>query len=154
MMLATEKECELEVSEFYLRLATESVRLFSNKKRSMCVLGEVVDCRADAVSTLPQYYTAENLRQHLDVIPTEGDITLKFTILESSASTIEGATAMLEEAMGTSVAFADAVSLILYDFIVEENKTDILAKLGLTPEAAKKYAKSLVRTKTNVIPIR
>ena len=120
----------------------------------MCVLGEVVDYRADAVSTLPRYYTTENLRQHLDVIPTEGDITLRFTILESSASTIEGATAMLEEAMGTSVAFADAVSLILYDFIVEENKTDILAKLGLTPEAAKKYAKSLVRTKTNVIPIR
>ena len=153
-MVARKKECEFEVSEFYLRLATESVRLFSNKSRDMCVLGQLVDDRASAGSTLPEYYSVENMKQHLEVIPTEGDIRLRFTILETSASSIEDAATILEDAMGTSVAFADALSLILYDFIVEENKTDVLTKLGLTPEAAKHYAKTLVRTKTNVVPIR
>jgi len=103
---------------------------------------------------LQYYYTAEDMREHLAIIPSQGNIELQFAILETSAASIEEAAEILKEALGTSVGFSDAVSLLLYDLVVEENKTEVLTKLGLTAEAAARYKKALKRTKTNVFPIR
>ncbi|MBW6532724.1 hypothetical protein KZ820_18430 [Sphingomonas sp. RRHST34] len=153
-MSAGERECKFKVSDYYFRLTTEGVRLFSNRTCVHQTFRQVVDERADCAKSLPDYYTAEDMREHLAIIPSEGNIELEFTILETSAASIESAAEILKEALGASVAFSDTVSLLLYDLVVEENKTEVLTKLGLTAEAAARYKKSLKRTKTNVFPIR
>lgn len=153
-MSAEERECRFKVSDYYFRLTTESVRLCSNKKCVHQTFKQVVDGRAECAKSLPDYYTADDMREHLSIIPSQGNIELEFTILETSAASIDEATEILKEALGTSVGFSDAVSLLLYDLVVEENKTEVLTKLGLTAEAAARYKKSLKRTKTNVFPIR
>lgn len=153
-MLAEERDCELDVSEFYFRLTTESIRLFSNKSLALCGLRQVIEDRASLAAELKDYYAADDMQEHLFVIPTDGDITLKFTILETSASSIDQAATILQEALGRSIEFADALSLIMYDFIVEEAKTEVLTKLGLSSEQAEKYRRILKRTPSNVIPFK
>lgn len=61
---------------------------------------------------------------------------------------------MLAESMDLSVAFADALSLLMYDFIVEENKTEVLTKLGLSMEEAERYRRILKKKPSNVIPFK
>lgn len=153
-MVAEQRSCEIDISEYYLRLTTESIRLFSNKIQALQSFGEVVDYRAGEASSLADHYSGEDMREHLAIIPTEGEIPIRFTILETSAASIDDAAAMLQEALGTSIAFADALSLLMYDFVVEENKTEVLTKLGLTAEAAERYRKIMKRTSSNVVPFR
>ena len=74
--------------------------------------------------------------------------------VESSASRIEEALPELEQAIGTSLQFQDALSLILYDMVVEANATEVLTKLGMTSEEAAEYRVVLKRTKTNVVPFK
>ena len=153
-MLAEERDCELDVSEFYLRLMTESIRLFSNNSLALCDIRQVIDGRATAATELPRYYSASDMQEHLSVIPTSGNVPLKFTILETSAAYIDEAAAMLEEEFGRSVEFADALSLLMYDLVVEVAKTEVLTKLGLLPEQAERYRRILKKTPSNVIPFR
>lgn len=153
-MSVAERDYKLDVSEFYLRLTTESIRLFSNKVRAICGLSDMIDGRVAAAPLLPQFYNKADMCEHLAIIPTNGDITLKFTILETSAVTIESAAEMLQKSMGQSVAFADALSLLMYDFIVDENKTEVLTKLGLSPEQAESYRKILKKAPSNVVPFK
>lgn len=153
-MAAEERDYKLDVSEFYLRLTTESIRLYSNKVRDISSLREVIDDRAALATLLPQYYTQAEMREHLSIIPTDGNISLKFTILETSAASLDAAAQMLAESMDLSVAFADALSLLMYDFIVEENKTEVLTKLGLSMEEAERYRRILKKKPSNVIPFK
>ena len=60
----------------------------------------------------------------------------------------------LGEALGQTVLLTDAVSLMLFDLIVERNATEVLTKLGLTASEADSYRVSLKKKDANVIPIR
>ena len=153
-MLSEERDCEIAVSEFYLRLTTESIRLFSNRYLELCDIRQVIDCRATIASELRFYYSASDMHEHLSVIPTDGDILLRFTILETSGAFIDEAAAMLQEELGRSVEFADALSLLMYDLVVEEARTEVLTKLGLSPEQAERYRRILKKAPSNVIPFR
>jgi len=153
-MLNQERECEIDVSEFYFRLTTESIRLFSNKNRVLSGFQKLVDDRADVAKELLKYYPASDLREHLAVIPTDGEIPLRFSILESSAASIDAAAVMLQQVLDRSIDFADALSLIMYDLIVDEAKTEVLTKLGLSPEQAERYRRILKKPPSNVVPFR
>ena len=60
----------------------------------------------------------------------------------------------LGEVIGQRVLLPDAVSLMLFDLIVERNATEVLTKLGLTATEAESYQVSLKKKDTNVIPLR
>lgn len=153
-MNVAERECEVVVSDYYLRLTTEGIRLFSNRGKRHCTFSEVVNARATCVKELTENYQVADMCEHLAIIPTSGDIPLKFTILETSAASLDEAADVLRDALGRPVAFADTVSLMLYDLIVEEAKTEVLTKLGLSSEYAAKYRKILKKTPSNVVPFR
>lgn len=153
-MVDEERNCDLDVSEFYFRLTTESIRLFSNKSKAHCSFRQVIDDRASMAADLLRYYTASDMQEHLAVIPTDGEIPLKITILETSAASIDEAAFTLQEAFGRSIAFGDAVSLMMYDLVVDEAKTEVLTKLGLSSEQAERYRKILKKIPSNIIPIR
>ncbi|MBB5712361.1 hypothetical protein [Sphingomonas xinjiangensis] len=144
----------MQVSKTYFRLITESVRLFSNKMCRFASFSEVIDDRAPSFKEIPDHYEASDLKEHLQIIPTDGEVPISITILETSAASLDGALPTLEKVIGDSVSLASAISLLLFDFIVEENKTEVLTKLGLTSEEAKAYRGAMTRKSSNVIPLR
>lgn len=153
-MQAGQRAFDLSISETFFRLVTESIRLFSNKKRKLLSIDDVVNDRSSVVANIKDTYKARSLKEHLRIIPTDGDVGLSLTILDSSSTAIHDAKPDLEEVIGTSLSFASAVSLVLFDFIVEENTTEVINKLGLSVEDAEAFRAAAKRTESNVVPIR
>lgn len=153
-IVTAEKAYQISVSNHYFRLTTESIRLFSNKTQTYCTLGTVFDQRAGRAAELVDSYDAEDMRNHLRIIPAKGDVEITFTILETNAESIEVATAALAEALGQAVLLPDALSLLMFDLVVERNATEVLTKLGMTASEAESYRVSLKKKNPNVIPIR
>lgn len=149
-----QRNFNFKVSETMFRLVTESIRLFSNKHLRFASINDVMNDRAPEAATLYSNYRPNSLTEHLRIIPTDGDIGLDLTILEASASAIDGSVPALEELIGSSVSFASAVSLVLFDFIVEEARTEVMTKLGLDAEDAAAFRAAAKRTDSNVIPFR
>lgn len=152
--MADERSFMLNISESFFRLMTESVRLFSNKQLRCSNISEVVNERATAADSIGSHYRPNSINEHLRIIPTGGDIGIELTILKTSAAVIDEAIPDLERLIGASLSFASAVSIILFDFIVEENRTEIINKLGLNLEDAEAFRKAANRTATNVISFR
>jgi hypothetical protein len=144
-MVDEARSIDLNISDHYFRLTTEGIRLFSNKESRYTTLDEVVDSRASHAGTIARAYEADDLKKHLKLIPADGSVAINLTISETSASTIEDAIPLLEEAIGSSVRFAEAVSLLLFDWIVERQSTEIVMKLGLTAEEEEIYRHSYRR---------
>lgn len=114
----------------------------------------VINERAERAADLANSYDAEDMRNHLRIISSEGKVEIEFTILETSASTIEVAAVALGKALGQTVLLPDAVSLMLFDLIVERNATEVLTKLGLSASEAESYRVSLKKKDANVILLR
>ena len=144
----------LKVSESLFRLVTESIRLFSNKTLRFANLDDVVNGRATEAGSLKSCYRPSAFTEHLRIIPTDGDIGVELNILETSASAIDENMADLEEMIGSSISFTSAISLVLFDFIVEENRTEVMSKLGLNAEDAAAFRAAARRSEGNVIPFR
>ena len=153
-MTAGKHAFDLKISDAFFRLVTESIRLMSNRKRLIVSINDVVDDRSNNASDITHVYKPDSLREHLRIIPADGDVVLTLEILGSSLKVIDGSIPVLEKAVGDSVSFAAAVSLVLFDFIVEENTTEIINKLGLDVADAEAFRAAAKRTETNVIPIR
>lgn len=132
-----------DVSEYYFRLTTECVRLHSNICRSYTTINDVVKDRAAGAASLAKNHPAEYIREHLRLIPTSGDIPIEIIIEETNATHIDCASKSISEVIGASVAFADALSVIMFDFMYEANRTEVLSKIGLTLEEARRYRKIL-----------
>jgi hypothetical protein len=153
-MTAEKRAFDLSISDAFFRLVTESIRLMSNKVKQTVSISDVVNDRSSNAPNITSVYKPESLREHLRIIPTDGDVGLSITILDSSSKAINGSIPDLEKAVGGSVSFASAVSLVLFDFIVEENTTEVINKLGLDVADAEAFRAAAKRTETNVIPIR
>lgn len=147
-MPAAEKSYHLDVSAYYFRLTSESVRLYSNLDYKHVTFSDVVNSRSETVDQIANRYTSDDMKEHLRIIPTDGDKVLEFTILKTSADNIDDAVITLAEALGSSVKFADALSLMLYDFVVEANSTEVLTKLGISADEARNYRKILKSNKS------
>jgi hypothetical protein len=150
--VTAKKALRLSVSEYFFKLSTESVRLYSNKILDFSSFEEVINSRAERANDLADSYDADDLREHLRIIPSDGDVVVSFAILETSATTLEKAASILAEVLGQNIALKDALSLVMFDLVIERNATELLTKLGLTAEEADAYRVHLKRKNTNVIP--
>ncbi len=139
------RSIDLKVSDYYFRLITEGIRLFSNKESRYVTLAEIVDNRASFAQTIAERYESNDLKRHLELIPAAGNVPIQLTISEESASAIEEAIPTLERAIGSTVSFSKAVSLLLFDWIVERQSTEIVMKLGLSAEEEEIYRNSYRR---------
>jgi len=153
-MSGAKKAYQFQVSEYFFRLTSESIRLFSNRVLRNSTLSEVVEARVGRAPHLPENYNNDDLQTHLRLIPTDGDIELSISILETSAETIDAALPPLRQALGESIRFVEVISMLLFDVIVECNATEVLTKLGLSSDEAKQYRICLKRKASNVVPFR
>ena len=153
VMATAVRAYRFEVSDYFFRLTTEAVRLFSNGIHKHSCLSDVVDHRACRVSCIVESYEVEDLKGHLRVIPAEGDIALTLEMPEKSAEIIEVGLPGLARALDSPVQFADVISLLLFDLIVERNATELITKLGISSAEARDYRPRLKRRKVGAVPV-
>jgi len=147
------KAYRLDASTYLFRLATESVRLFSNREGQFATISQVVESRAGVAKDIPANYEPNELKKHLGIIPTDGEIPIILEILPTAGDDVEQAIPAISRALSESISFANAISIMLFDYVVEENKTEVLTKLGLTVAEAREYSCLLRVRNDNVVPI-
>lgn len=133
----------MDVSEYYFRLTTECIRLHSNSSLKHSSFGDMINDRAQLANSVTARRKPQHIIKHLQMIPSKGEIPLEVEILESSSDKISTSSKAIEEAIGSSIEFADALSVIMFDFMVEANRTEVLLKIGLTSDEAAEYRKLL-----------
>lgn len=133
-MSGDSRDYSLDVSEYLFRLTTESLRLLSNETKSYQSLTSLVEKLAGptAADALAQH-DVETLRQHLSKIPTGGPIRIQLQIAKTSADNLAEANRRLAEDLGSSLTVADAISMLLFDYVVEKNATKLLSQMGIEP---------------------
>ena len=135
--MTAEKAYHLSVSDHYFRLTTEGIRLLSNKHHSYYSLPMVIDERAERASDLADSYDAEDMRNHLRIISSEGEVGIEFTILETSASTIEAAARSLGEALGQTVLYQMQCRCFFLTLSLSEMLRRFLRSLDFPPPRPK-----------------
>ena len=121
------RQYAFDVSEHFFRLTTESVRIRSNETRRYQTLGTLVNERAACAHCLE--HDPAVLRSHLDKIPTEGDIRIYLRVKASSASSLTEAQEALADRLGASLTLGDTLSVLLFDYIVEQKAMAVVGKL-------------------------
>jgi hypothetical protein len=103
----------------------------------------MINDRAKLANSVTARRKPQHIIKHLQMIPSKGEIPLEVEILESSSDKISTSSKAIEEAIGSSIEFADALSVIMFDFMVEANRTEVLLKIGLTSAEAAEYRRLL-----------
>ncbi|MAM37037.1 MAG: hypothetical protein CL949_00700 [Erythrobacter sp.] len=138
-MTGASRQYAFDVSEHFFRLTTESVRIRSNETRKYQTLGTLVNARTACAHCLE--HDPAVLRSHLDKIPTKGDIRIYLRVKASSADSLSEAQEMLAKRLGVSLSLGDTLSVLLFDYIVEQKALEVLGKLkeaGLDEPSAKR----------------
>ncbi|PNB52550.1 hypothetical protein C1X73_33045, partial [Pseudomonas sp. FW305-130] len=73
----------------------------------------------------------ETLRKHLRVVPTSGDIRINLNIRKTSAESLDEARARLGQRLGSNMTLADAISVLLFDYVAEKRAAQVLDRAGL-----------------------
>lgn len=121
----------LSISEHLFRLTTESLRLRSNETGRFQTLAKLVNARADNTSKMEEH-DPETIRDHLVTIPTKGNIRIYLSITRSSADSLSEATRRISRELGSNLTFGDTLSILLFDYVVEQKTSMVLQKLSLT----------------------
>ncbi|MBP2278482.1 hypothetical protein OVY29_23580 [Sphingopyxis sp. SE2] len=129
-MSADTRNYVLDISTDLFRLSTESLRLRSNETLVYATLESLIDSRA-ASSTYSDELKPETLRKHLRVVPTSGDIRINLNIRKTSAESLDEARARLGQRLGSNMTLADAISVLLFDYVAEKRAAQVLDRAGL-----------------------
>ena len=130
----------LDVSEYLFRLTTESLRIHSNQTRRYQSLGNLVNARAGAAGAIEQH-DVETLRKHLEKVPTKGPIRIHLSITKTSAESLTEAKRRLEKHLGSALTVGDAISMLLFDYVVEQGTAKLLSKIGIDVQKPPKSAR-------------
>lgn len=129
-MTADVRDFPLEISEPLFRLTTESIRLRSNETRTHESLSSltlhVVGTDRDMAA-----HDTDVMRQHLKLIPASGDIALLLALPQTCIDRLGGVRTSLEKRVGYRLASEDTLSLLLFNYVVEQKAARVLDTLGL-----------------------
>lgn len=129
-MGADSRGCKLNISEHLFRLTTESLRLRSNETRSYQTLEGLLDARTGSISRISDRDMA-TLKEHLVAIPTQGDIRIELQISQTSADCLDQVKELLCKEFDADLTVGDALSVLLFDYVVEQKAARVLEKLDL-----------------------
>ncbi|AIT82481.1 hypothetical protein JI59_23680 (plasmid) [Novosphingobium pentaromativorans US6-1] len=120
----------LDISEPLFRLTTESLRLRSNETKCFQTLDDLVNSRVPGIEKIDDE-DAKNIRQHLVALPTDGSIRINLLITETSAENLVRVRNLLETRLATNISVGDALSALLFDYVVQQKAASVIAKLEL-----------------------
>lgn len=146
----------LDVSEYLFRLTTESLRIHSNQTRRYQSLANLVNSRATAgAAGAIEQHDIETLRHHLEKVPTKGPIRIYLSISKTSAESLTEAKRRLEKHLGSALTVGDAISMLLFDYVVEQGAAKLMSKIGIDEPTSPKSAGGRGRDEgEKVVPIR
>lgn len=124
------QEYRFDISEHLFRLTTESLRLHSNDTRAYQSLERLVDARAMRPSRLTEH-DASTLKEHLAVIPSYGDIRVELRLTPAATRCLEEVIARLSAVLEVDLTTSDALSLLLFDYVVEQKATQVVKALDM-----------------------
>lgn len=124
-----DQQYTLEISEPLFRLATQSVHLYSNDTGRLHTLESLVRDRALFIESLD--HNLETIRMHLEAVASEGDIRIDLALSSNTAVRLEDAKQALKTLIGSDVTLADTLSIMLFDYMVEQKANKVRAKLGI-----------------------
>lgn len=153
-MTGGKRSYHFDVTEYFFRLTSECIRLHSNHALRHVTLSELIDDRADRTRELITQHEIPDLKEHLRLIPSDGQISLEISILESSAENIENAIPELITALEQNVSFIDLLSLIFFDLLIVANATEIFTKLNLGFDNGRAYRKLIAKEPSNIVPFK
>ncbi len=129
-MTADARDFALEISEPLFRLTTECLRLRSNETRAheslSSLMLHVVGTDRDRAA-----HDADIIRQHLKLVPAAGDIVVRLVLPAPCVDRLGAVRTSLEKRVGCRLTFEEALSLLLFDYVVEQKAARVLDTLGL-----------------------
>lgn len=123
------------ISEHLFRLTTESLRLYSNETYTHQTLENLIDARSKDVAGRGDHDRA-TLNEHLTVVPTTGPISITVDASSSSIQYLDDVRCFYGEKLGVNLTLGDALSLTLFDYVVEQKADRILKVLEVDRHAA------------------
>lgn len=132
---STAQDCRLRVSEDLFRLTTESLRLHSHATFAHQSLATLIELRAYEGSRIHDH-DVTTLCEHLDIVPGPGEIYLDLGLAAHSLDDLEAMQAAFSQELGTALALEDALSLLLFDYVVEQKTSKILQVLDIETKPA------------------
>lgn len=122
--------CRLRVSEDLFRLTTESLRLHSNATFAHQTLATLIEFRAFEDLHLHDHELA-TLGEHLSIVPGPGEISLDLDLAARSLGYLEALRTAFSQKLRTALALEDALSLLLFDYVVEQKASKVLKVLDI-----------------------
>jgi hypothetical protein len=151
---ADTRQITLDISADLFHLLTESLRLHSNETRQIETLERLVDSRA-TTNGYRDEHRPDTLRKHLRAMPSRGDIRICINIQKTSADSLDEARECLGQRLGSDLTFADALSVLLFDYLAERKASQFLEKVGLSGAgAAVEPLPDDGKPQGNVVPLR
>lgn len=127
--------CRLRISADLFRLTTESLRIHSNATFAHQTLARLIEFRAFEESHLLDHEVT-TLGEHLGIVPGPGEINLDLDLAAQSLDYLEALQAAFSQKLCIALALEDALSLLLFDYVVEQKASKILQVLDIETEPA------------------
>ncbi|AMK20549.1 MULTISPECIES: hypothetical protein [Sphingomonadales] len=120
----------LDVSGYLFRLTTECLRLFSNETNEHQTLVSLVAARLAEPGAAGRH-EVRTMREHFAAIPTHGDVKIRLPLSDANAQALEEMRQALGRRLDTTLTIGDALSALLFDYVVELKTSQILDRLSL-----------------------
>lgn len=120
----------LDISVELFKLTTESVRIHSNETLRYQTLAQLVTNCINQPTTTDGHDPAD-LRGYLGKLPTRGDVRIHLNFSRANADLLVEIKKRFSQEIGGALTIADAVSILLYDYLVDRSATRVLSRLSL-----------------------
>ena len=120
----------LSVSTYLFRLMTEAVRLRSNELGRFATLSSLISERAASMRGDFRHHEAQILRGHFSTVPTKGPIEVELHLSEPLARHLDSAAEQLGARVDIPATAGDAISALLFDYVVDRKARELLGGLG------------------------
>lgn len=119
-----------KISEHLFRLTTESLRLYSNETCQHQTLEHLLVARRRRAARYGDHDTA-TLKEHLSVVPTSGIVSITLNPPPSIMQYLNEVRRLYGKRLGVGLTLGDALSLILFDYIVEQKANQLLTAIDV-----------------------
>lgn len=130
MGVADSRDYALDISEPLFRLTTEGIRLHSNATFNYQTLSSLIDHRTPHVGKINDHDTS-TLKEHLVSIPSDGNIRIHLNVSKTSAKNLNEVKELLSRQLNSELTLIDALSILLFDYVVEQKTARVMEKLDL-----------------------
>lgn len=119
-----------DVSEAFFRLTTECLRLRSNETLRYQSLASLLEGITTAGAPKLAALDTDVVRDHLVTIPTRGEVRLFIRMSRESADLLVDAKRALAVRMKARLTVADAVSVLLLDYLIAQKADNVMRRIG------------------------